>query len=106
MPDNEIIIRQGQAGDSLFLIARGVVRVAHEEQGVTRDIATLMAGDFFGEMALLHSEPRTATVRAVTPCSLYELRQRDLNASMEAYPVIRRLLEEADRKRKAELTQS
>jgi CPA1 family monovalent cation:H+ antiporter len=56
-------------------------------------------------MALLHSEPRTATVRAVTPCSLYELRQRDLNASMEAYPVIRRLLEEVDRKRKAELTQ-
>jgi CPA1 family monovalent cation:H+ antiporter len=106
VPDNEIIIRQGQAGDSLFLIARGVVRVAHEEQGVTRDIATLMAGDFFGEMALLHSEPRTATVRAVTPCSLYELRQRDLNASMEAYPAIRRLLEEADRKRKAELTQS
>jgi len=106
VPDNEIIIRQGEAGDSLFLIARGVVRVAREEQGVTRDLATLMAGDFFGEMALLHSEPRTATVRAVTPCSLYELRRGDLNAYMEAYPAIRRILEEADRKRKTELSPS
>ena len=90
-------------GDSLFLIARGVVRVSRLEQGETHDMATLMAGDFFGEMALLHREPRTATVRAVTPCSLYELKRDDIGASMETYPSIRRALEEADTRRKAEL---
>ena len=103
--ENDAIIKQGQAGDSLFLIARGVVRVSREEEGVSRDLATLMAGDFFGEMALLHSEPRTATVLAVTPCSLYELNSRDLEVAMETFPNIRRALEEADRDRKARLSQ-
>lgn len=104
--EDEVIIRQGEGGDSLFLIARGVVRVARDEHGISRDLATLIAGDFFGEMALLHGEPRTATVRAVTPCSLYELRREDLNASMEGYPAIRPVLEEADRRRKLALTSS
>ena len=99
----EDIIRQGQVGDSLFLIARGVVRVSRRERGESRDIATLMARDFFGEMALLHQEPRTATVRAVTPCSLYELKREDIGASMKACPSIRLALEEADKRRKAEL---
>ena len=82
-----------------------MVRVSREEEGVSRDLATLMAGDFFGEMALLHSEPRTATVLAMTPCSLYELHRRDLEIAMETFPNIRRALEEADRDRKARLSQ-
>ncbi len=98
----EIIMRQGDPGTALFLIARGVVRVSREDHGESRDLASLMAGDFFGEMALLHEEPRTATVRAVTPCSLYELHRNDLNATIEAYPAIRKTLEESDRERKAE----
>jgi CPA1 family monovalent cation:H+ antiporter len=55
---DEEIIRQGDAGDTLFLIARGVVRVSRFEFGEKRDLATLMAGDFFGEMAVLHGERR------------------------------------------------
>ncbi len=101
----ESIIRQGDPGASLFLIARGVVRVSREEYGVSRDLASLMAGDFFGEMALLHEEPRTATVRAVTPCSIYELHRNDLNAAIEKFPSIRKILEESDRTRKFEQSQ-
>ena len=82
------------------------MRVSREDKGVSRDLASLMAGDFFGEMALLHQEPRTATVRAVTPCSLYELHRNDLNATIDAYPSIRKALEESDRKRKAEQSQA
>ena len=102
--ERETIIRQGEAGDALFLIARGVVRVSRKVQGARRDIATLMTGDFFGEMALLHGKPRSATVLAVTPCSLYELRRKDLDASMGVYPTIRSMLEEADQRREEELT--
>lgn len=103
--DGEVIIRQDTPGDSLFLIARGVVRVSHKTNGISKDIATLIAGDFFGEMALLNNEQRTATVRAVTPCSLYELRRKDLKEIMHTYPVIRESLENASRKRKGELQQ-
>jgi monovalent cation:H+ antiporter, CPA1 family len=95
------VITQGETGDSLYLIARGVVRVIREESAREVQLATLMAGDFCGEMALLHRAPRSATVRAVTPCSLYELRREDVLLAMEEYPVIRLALEKAARDRAA-----
>jgi CPA1 family monovalent cation:H+ antiporter len=105
-PAGEAIIRQGEAGDSLFLVARGVVRVTREDDGQKRSLATLIAGDFFGEMALLHGELRTATCRAVTPCALYELRRPELVALLGASPEIRSALEEADRRRRIENAES
>ncbi|MDX1494915.1 MAG: cation:proton antiporter, partial [Longimicrobiales bacterium] len=85
-PADDVIVAQGDRGSSLFLIARGVVRVTRVDDGEKRDIATLMAGDFFGEMALLHHSPRTATCRAVTPCALWELARSDLDAALESCP--------------------
>lgn len=48
----------------------------------------MMARDFFGEMALLHDTPRSATVVAVTPCSLCELQKKDLDRLIQIYPVL------------------
>ena len=100
-PAGEAIIRQGESGDSLYLVVRGVIRVSRTEDGERRSLATLMAGDFFGEMALLHGEARTATCRAVTPCALYELRRSDLDEVRDACPAIQEALEAADRERRA-----
>jgi CPA1 family monovalent cation:H+ antiporter len=100
--ENELVFQQNAKGDSLFLIARGVVRVSRKQNGTSRDLATLMAGDFFGEMALVLKEPRTATIRAVTPCSLYELRRTDLESVTARYPSILRVLDQAARKRQEE----
>lgn len=105
-PTADVIVKQGDRGSSLFLVARGVVRVSRQDGGMTRDIATLMAGDFFGEMALLHGSPRSATCRAVTPCALYELRRDDIDAVLESCPAMQEALEEADRTRRAELRDS
>ncbi|MCH7857202.1 MAG: cation:proton antiporter [Gemmatimonadetes bacterium] len=102
VPAGEIIVRQGGSGSSLFLVARGVIRVSRQDGGVSRDLATLIAGEFFGEMALLHGTPRTATCRAMTPCALYELRRNDIDVVREVCPEIQRALEEADRRRRAE----
>jgi len=96
----ENIIQQGERGDSLFLVLRGVVRVSVTEDGAPRDLATLIAGDFFGEMALLHGEPRSATCRAVTPCALFELRREDFDEATASCPAMRQALEEADHRRK------
>jgi CPA1 family monovalent cation:H+ antiporter len=70
-----------------------------EDDGEVNQVATLYAGDFFGEAALLHSAPRNATSVAATPCSLYELKQEDLNKLMEAYPKIQQAVEVVDKER-------
>ncbi|HUH12631.1 MAG TPA: cyclic nucleotide-binding domain-containing protein [Longimicrobiales bacterium] len=67
-PD-EVLLRKGDAGDSLFLVVSGAVRV--EDEGGT--LAVLRAPSIFGELALLDPGPRSATVVAVAPCELFEL---------------------------------
>jgi len=61
----EEIIRQGEQGDSLFVILRGRVEVRVASEGQEEVVDTLGAGSFFGEMCLLTGAPRSATVRAV-----------------------------------------
>jgi CRP/FNR family transcriptional regulator, cyclic AMP receptor protein len=59
--DGDVIVPEGEEGLGFYVILTGAVAVHHE--GAT--IATLTAGDFFGEISLLEGEPRTATVMAV-----------------------------------------
>jgi CPA1 family monovalent cation:H+ antiporter len=101
-PARQAIVRQGEPGDYMYFIAHGVVRVTREEHGVSRDLATLKAGEFFGETALLGDpQPRNATITAVTACTLYRLHRDDLRVAMETQPGIRRVLEEESHKRAA-----
>ncbi len=103
--EGEAIIRQGALGDTLYFIARGVVRVTRESNGATQELASLMAGDFFGEMGSLHGGPRSATASAATPCSLYELRRAQFDNLLDKYPGVREALERADVERRAKLDQ-
>jgi CPA1 family monovalent cation:H+ antiporter len=100
---DEVIIEQGALGDSLFLIARGVVRVSRREEGETHDLGTLMAGDFFGEMALMHHESRNATIRTVTPCQLYELPRQALEELFRQHPAVEEQLRRVDADRRREM---
>ena len=100
VPERQVILRQGEPGDYMYFIAHGVVRVSREEHGVWRDLATMMAGEFFGEVALLSGrQPRNATVTAVTHCTLYKLHRSDLEVAMAMQPAIRKALEEESHKR-------
>jgi uncharacterized protein len=62
----ETIIRQGDAGDCMFVIQAGKVEVIREAGGKEICLNELGAGEFFGEMALFEKIPRAATVRAIT----------------------------------------
>ncbi len=97
----DTIIRQGERGTSLFLIARGVVAVILARPGKAPErVASLHAGEFFGEMALLTQEPRTATVQAVTGCHLYELSSDDVDGLCEVCPGVREALTQAYEERR------
>jgi CRP-like cAMP-binding protein/uncharacterized pyridoxamine 5'-phosphate oxidase family protein len=72
----DVIVRQGAPADKFFIIVEGQVEVIHEQDGQVRQLATLSSGQFFGEMAILRDTPRMATVRAVTPTTLFAM-ERD-----------------------------
>lgn len=63
--DGEIIVRQGEAGDCMYVIQEGSVEVIVEEGGQEVRIDSRSAGEFFGEMAIFEREVRMATVRAL-----------------------------------------
>ena len=63
---NELIIREGEAGDSFFIIEQGEVEVfVSSPRGKKKSLTILSVGDFFGEIALLTGERRTASVQAL-----------------------------------------
>jgi small-conductance mechanosensitive channel/CRP-like cAMP-binding protein len=67
----EAIIREGESGNELYVIERGTVQVTvSRDEGPRAPVASLTAGHFFGEAALLREEKRSATVIAVTDCEL------------------------------------
>lgn len=81
----QVIIRQGDVGDKFYLIRQGRVDViVGEGTRPGRTVATLTAGDFFGEAALLTGAPRNATVKTTEPCTLYLLEKNDFHAAIAA----------------------
>jgi len=71
--DGEVIIREGDKGDELFIVLEGKVRVSRGEQTLTH----LGPGEHVGEMALIRSVPRSASVTAVGPAELIAIRRAD-----------------------------
>jgi CRP-like cAMP-binding protein len=63
--DGEIIIREGDTGDCMYVIQSGRVEVMERRHDKEFCLAVLEKGDVFGEMALFDNEPRSATVRAL-----------------------------------------
>lgn len=83
----EDIVRQGEEGRSMFLIATGLVRILISIDGAApREVAKLSNGQYFGEMSLLAHEPRTATVTAHTDCRLLEIGEDAMRAVFDHKP--------------------
>lgn len=90
---NDVIVKQGEIGESLFFVEEGILRVTGQvELGEHRNIqpgfCDLEKESFFGETCLYESGRRIATVIAVTNCSLIELDGFRLGVFLDAHPVI------------------
>jgi putative peptide zinc metalloprotease protein len=79
LPGTEVIA-QGEIGTSMYIIRQGQVEVVAAREGaVDRRVAVLGPGEYFGEIALVESVPRTATVKTLTECELYALSKEDFD---------------------------
>jgi CRP-like cAMP-binding protein len=77
---DEVVIHQGEPGDSMFGLGEGLLSVFVSPQGNGEEIkvADMEPGSFFGEMSLLTGEPRSATVKAASASVIYEIRREDI----------------------------
>jgi potassium-dependent mechanosensitive channel len=98
----ESIVRQGEGGDSLFILDEGVVSVRVKFDTRTRpiEVARMGAGNFFGEMALLTGEKRTASIISLTETRLYEITKEDIAPLLEEEPRISKVLSDILTQRK------
>ncbi len=84
VPEGTDIVREGEIGHEFYLILDGTAVVRRNG----RKVATLEAGDYFGEMALLDRGPRSATVTADGHCELLLLGQREFLAVLDQVPPV------------------
>ena len=100
---NDVVFREGEPADSLYLLAQGQVQVVRDSpDGATRNrFATLSAPAYFGEMGLLLGAPRGATVIAEGDVMCYQLERRGFDAIIKARPQIALAMSEVLAKRQA-----
>jgi len=85
-PENEIVV-EGETGQRLYIIVEGTAQVRQVlDTDRAKVLASLGKGNFFGELALLDSGPRSASVVAVTPCELYYLDRDEFMDLLKKYP--------------------
>jgi CRP-like cAMP-binding protein len=91
----ETVFRQGQPGDAFFIVYSGkvAVRVKDGLFSFKRTVAELGPGAFFGEIALVSTSPRTATVSALEATRLFTLVAKDLDFVLKQNPAARAEME-------------
>ncbi|MGZ6143043.1 MAG: cyclic nucleotide-binding domain-containing protein [Myxococcales bacterium] len=80
----ETLVREGEQGDSMFVVVQGVVHVMHGD----KVLAVMSEGAFFGEMALLTDSPRLASVVAAKDGLLFEIHRTRLEEIAKAHPAV------------------
>ena len=103
VPAGRVLMRQGEPAHEAFVIEQGTARATIRGKKASR----MGPGECFGEMALIHSAPRSATVTAETDMSVLVLNSREFAALMEDLPSVSRkvLAAVAERLRDAERPQ-
>jgi len=87
--DGEEIIRQGNTGESMYVVQSGKVEVVlRTDNGGEKHLAYLEAGNFFGEMSVFEKEVRSATVRAVGEARVLKIDKKTLLRRIREDPLL------------------
>jgi CRP/FNR family transcriptional regulator, cyclic AMP receptor protein len=86
LDEGKELTRQGRPGREFFVVIEGTADVVKDGQKVN----SLGGGDFFGEIALVHHGPRTATVTATSPVRALVITERNFKRLLEEQPEIQR----------------
>jgi CRP-like cAMP-binding protein len=84
LPADKLLIREGERGREFFVLLEGEAEVTRKG----RKLATRRAGEFFGEIALVSSLPRTATVKTREPSRALVIRDVEFRALLRQTPAI------------------
>ena len=84
--EGEVIFRQGETGDCMYVIQKGEVEAVAESDGRSVKLRTMGENDFFGEMALFEKEIRTATIRATRPTRVLTIDKKNLLGGIHEDP--------------------
>lgn len=90
----DIVITEGEAGDSLFVLTSGIVKAfVRNPAGHSVPVREMNEGAFFGEISILSGQPRTATITAKTACELLELDRATLDSIGASHPNVKDVLQ-------------
>ncbi|MFC2117598.1 cyclic nucleotide-binding domain-containing protein [Bacteroidota bacterium] len=84
--DGEIIIKQGDIGDCLFVIQEGKVEIIDESGGKEIKLAELGEKEFFGEMGLFEKDVRSCTVRAIGEAKVLTIDKKNFYKTIQKDP--------------------
>ncbi len=88
----DVIMRQGELGQNAFIIEEGKVEITVETpKGQSRVVGTRGAGTMIGEMSLIDSAPRTATVTALEDCVMLEITKDDFSRRLDSSDSVLRM---------------
>ncbi len=90
----ELVIRQGDAPGPMYIVKEGRLRIFNEDNGRRSYRAYLRKGDFFGEMSIFKGDMRSASVEAVTPCTLFELAPETYHGLLRQFPDFKKEIEQ------------
>ena len=86
--DGEVIVRQGEVGNAMYVIQSGKAEVVEDVDGKNVPLAVLGENDFFGEMALFEDQVRSATVRALGTVRVLTVDKKTLLRRIQQDPAL------------------
>ncbi|MBI5495237.1 MAG: cyclic nucleotide-binding domain-containing protein [Deltaproteobacteria bacterium] len=91
-PVGTCVVKEGTPGDAMYVILRGSVKVTVDDMGGEKQVATLGAGSFFGEMAVVTDAPRSASVTAQADLEVLVFDKAHVTAILKSQPTAREAL--------------
>jgi CRP-like cAMP-binding protein len=98
-----VICQEGEAGEEFYVVLKGRLSVEADDFGTAKPIANLGPGAFFGEMAVVGNQPRSATVTAKEDTEVLAFGRATVEEILKDYPAVRTALGKVGVKRAEEL---